>query len=340
MDIESLLRELVKRGGSDLHICVGLPPVMRIQGSLLKSDNAALEHKQILDLLQRVVLTERKITFDSLTELDLGFEISGLGRFRCNIYTDRNGIAAAFRHIPEKIKTLEELGLPAAVSHVCYMKKGLVIVTGLTGSGKTTTLASLIDKINRERSEHIITIEDPIEFIYKPVKSVINQRELGTHTNSFLSALKASLREDPNIILVGELRDLETISMAMTAAETGHLVLTTLHTGGAAQVVDRIIDVFPPHQQEQIRVQLAHCLEMVISQVLVPSIDKNSRCLACEIMLSTNAIRHLIRERKTFMLKAEIETGFKHGMLTLEKSLQELVNTGKISPEVAAQWEG
>jgi twitching motility protein PilT len=214
----------------------------------------------------------------------------------------------------------------------------LVIVTGITGSGKTTTLASMIDRINRERNEHIITIEDPIEFIHDPIKCVINQREVGTHTGSFLGALRGSLRQDPNIILVGELRDLDTISMAMTASETGHLILTSMHTGGAVQSIDRIIDVFPTNQQDQIRVQLADCLEMVISQTLLPTKDGKSRCLACEVMMATTAVRHLIREKKTFMLRAEMEMGTKYGMITLEKSLKQLVSAGKISSEIAEQW--
>jgi len=269
---------------------------------------------------------------------DVAVEVGTLARFRLNVYYDRTGLCAAFRLIPRIIHSLQSLGVPEVVGRAAQMRRGLVLVTGVTGSGKSTTIASLIDMINESRSDHIITIEDPIEYIHVHKKCIINQREVGVHTPSFADALRAALREDPDVILVGELRDLETISMAITAAETGHLVLSSLHTRGAAQTIDRIIDVFPSHQQEQVRIQLADTLEMVVSQVLLPSADGTRRYLGCEVMVATTAIRQHIRGRKTHQIPIELQTGAELGMMTMEKSLKRLIDTGKISREMALPW--
>lgn len=337
MNLKELLNLTIQHEASDVHLCIGAPPIIRVNNKLIRIGDIALTADDILEIITHVV-SDKEIDIHSLNDMDLSLEIDGFARFRVNIYRDIKGLCLAFRYIPNKIKSLSELGLPESAERACYLQRGLVIVTGVTGSGKSTTLAAIINKINSEKNAHIITIEDPIEFIYEHKKSIVNQRELGIHTPSFLDALRAALREDPNIILVGELRDLDTISMAITAAETGHLVLTTLHTRGAAQTVDRLIDVFPTHQQEQIRFQLSDVLEMVISQLLVTSRDGKKRYLATEIMNVTPAIRHLIRDKKTFQLKNEIETGRQEGMHTLEKSLQDLINEGKISLETALPW--
>lgn len=336
MVIKDLLKTIVAKGASDLHLCVGSPPIMRLNGALEKLEGDLLTNEEIDRMVHAILPAQKILVFGE--EFDLGIEIKNIARFRVNIYYDKNGICAAFRLIPALIRPLKELGLPDIVEHVSDMQRGLVLVTGITGSGKSTTLAAIIDMINSKRHDHIITIEEPIEFTYGQKKSIINQREVGIHTRSFPEALRAALREDPNVILVGEMRDLPTISMAITAAETGHLVLATLHTRGAAQSVDRIVDVFPAHQQEQIRIQLADTLEMVISQVLLPSIDGKRRHLACEVMMATTAIRQLIRSKKTHQIATEIETGGQLGMQTMEKSLKSLVNAGKILNEVALPW--
>ncbi|MFH0940944.1 MAG: type IV pilus twitching motility protein PilT [Candidatus Omnitrophota bacterium] len=336
-DIKELLKIIVAKNASDLHLDVGLPPMMRSNGILEKIDDRPLEREEVWEMITKI-LPEDKKNLTPGQEIDLGIEIKNIARFRVNIFYDKNGLCAAFRFVPTVIRPLSELGLPDIVSEVAGMRRGLVLVTGVTGSGKSTTLAAIIDIINSTRHDHIITIEDPIEFVHQHKNCIVNQREIGTHAHSFSDALRAALREDPDVILVGEMRDLETIAMAMTAAETGHLVLGTLHTRGAAQTVDRIIDIFPPHQQEQIRIQLAESLEMVISQVLLPSVDGRSRLLASEVMVCTTAIRQLIRGKKTYQLFTEIETGSQRGMQTLEKSLKNLVNAGKISADVALPW--
>lgn len=328
----------MRKGASDLHLSVGLPPMIRLNGHLEKLGETKLKSTDIVAMLEAAIPDGRAKSAFERGEIDLGIEIDGIGRLRTNIYHDNNGICAAFRLIPNQIYSLEELGLPKGVDRIRYMRKGLILVTGSAGSGKSTTLASIIDRINFERQGHIITIEDPIEFVHKHKKCIVNQREIGMHTGSLSSALRAALREDPDIIFVGEMRDLDTMAMAITAAETGHLVLSTLHTKGAAQTVDRVIDVFPPYQQEQIRVQLADTLEMVISQVLVPSIDGKKRYLSCEVMVTTPSIRNLIRGKKTYQIKSMIETGTKFGMQTLEESLKFLVEAGKISRVSASQW--
>jgi twitching motility protein PilT len=336
MEVKDLLKIVIAKNASDLHLSVGLPPMMRWNGMLSKLLDHLLTPEDI-EVMVKAVLPEG-VALVPDTDMDLAVELKGVARFRLNIYYDRNGICAAFRFVPAVIKPLGDLGVPDVVAQVSGMRRGLVLVTGVTGSGKSTTLASIIDLINARRQDHIITVEDPIEFVYTHKQCVINQRQIGIHTRSFADALRSALREDPDVILLGELRDLETISMARTAVETGHLVLSTLHTRGAAQTVDRIIDIFPPHQQEQVRVQLAETLEMVVSQVLLPSVDGRSRYLASEIMVMTNAVRQHIRQRQTHLITTEIETGSPFGMQTMEKSLKYLINTGKISKETALPW--
>ncbi|MFA5039493.1 MAG: type IV pilus twitching motility protein PilT [Candidatus Omnitrophota bacterium] len=336
MDIKDLLKQIIAKNASDLHLSPGLPPMLRLNGSLEKLYKEALSAGDIEEMIRKVLPEGKELRPGE--EIDMAVEIKGIARFRVNIYFDRNGVCAALRLIPALIRPLSELDVPEIVAGVSDMKRGLVLVTGITGSGKSTTLAALIDMINRKRQDHIITIEDPIEFVYGHKRCIVNQREVGKHTRSFADALRGALREDPDVVLVGELRDLDTIAMAMTAAETGHLVLGTLHTRGASQTVDRIIDIFPSHQQEQIRTQLAESLEMVVSQVLIPSLDGAKRHMACEIMVVTTAIRQLIRSRKTHLIPTEIETGTHLGMQTLEKSLKDLVAAGKISQEAALPW--
>jgi twitching motility protein PilT len=336
MDIRDLLKHIVAKGASDLHLTPGLPPMMRMNGILEKLEDEILESARIQEMVAKILPEDKRLVPGE--EIDLGIEIKGMARFRINVYYDRNGLCAAFRLIPALIRSLGELGVPEVVGKVSEMKRGLVLVTGVTGSGKSTTLAAIIDMINAKRRDHIITIEDPIEFVHHHKKCIVNQREVGTHTRSFSEALRGALREDPDVILVGEMRDLDTISMAMTAAETGHLVLGTLHTRGAAQTIDRIIDIFPPHQQEQIRTQVAESLEMVVSQVLLPSMEGGRRQLACEVMVVTTAIRQLIRNKKTHLIATEIETGVQFGMQSMERSLKNLVDTGKITQESALPW--
>ena len=336
MEIKELLKSIVAKGASDLHLCVGASPMIRLNGILEKLDDSILTEDELAGIIDKI-LPAKKVLVPG-EELDFGIEIYQLARFRVNVYQDKNGLAVAFRLVPAVIKSLNELGLPSVLSKVGEMRRGLVLITGITGSGKSTTLASLIDLINTRRRDHIITIEDPIEFVFKHKRCVVNQREVGVHTRSFSDGLRSALREDPDVILVGEMRDLETISMAMTAAETGHLVLASLHTRGAAQSIDRIIDVFPSNQQEQIRVQLADSLEMVVSQVLIPSVDGSRRHLASEVMVSTTAIRQHIRAKKTHQVAIEIETGLQLGMQSLERSLKALVDAGKITMEAARSW--
>ncbi len=342
--IRELFKMIKENNASDLHLCAGAAPMMRICGELKSLGGETLAKDDIRAMLKEVLAKEKISligeggTIVDGKDIDLGLEVDDMVRFRTNIYQDRNGLAAAFRLIPSEIRPLEELGLPEIVKSVCTMQSGLVLVTGVTGSGKSTTLASIIDRINSERTEHIITIEDPIEFIHGHKKCIVNQRELGAHTRSFHESLRSALREDPNVILVGEMRDLETISMAVTAAETGHLVFSTVHTRGGPQTIDRIIDVFPPHQQNQIRVQLADVLVMTISQILAPSADGKKMHLACEVMVGNSAVKSLIREQKTYQISSAIQTGSNAGMQTLDASLKALVTAGNISKEIARQW--
>lgn len=342
-NIIELLKMTVDKGGSDLHLSGGLPPVIRICGRLERVGQECLEGNDIENMIREMLPEDKLVLFTpegtgTPKEIDTALDIEGLGRFRANVYLDKNGYAAAFRPIPNMVKSLRELGLPKAAEAACLIKRGLILITGITGSGKSTTLASMIDKINSERSEHIITIEDPIEFVHNHKKSVVNQREVGTHTTSFPEALRSALREDPDIILVGEMRDLETISMVITAAETGHLVLSTLHTRGAAQTIDRIIDIFPSNQQEQVRQELADVLTMVVSQVLVPSATGRAMYLGSEILVGTQGVKSLIREKQTHQINSLIQTGGRDGMQTLDYSMEELVKAGKVKAENILPW--
>lgn len=333
--IDDLLKLVVEKGGSDLHLTVNSPPMIRIHGKLWPTDLPPLQPKDTRRLLYQILSNDQREKFERDMELDTSYEIPNLSRFRCNVFVNRLGIGAVFRVIPARIKTLEELKMPPVLVELTRRTKGLILVTGPTGSGKSTTLAAMIDQINNERQDHIITIEDPIEFVHQHKKCIINQREVGSNTKSFANALRAALREDPDVILVGEMRDYETISLAVTAAETGHLVFATLHTPSASQSVDRIIDVFPAHQQEQIRVQLADALQAVIAQQLIPTIDGMGRVCAIEILINTPAVANLIRENKTFQIPSIMQTSKQIGMQTMDQSLMDLVKSRKISPEEA-----
>lgn len=331
--IDKLLKLVIDNKASDLHIATGEPPILRINGHLQRTDFAALTKDQVQALCYSFLSKHQQEVLESTHELDLSYGVPGLGRFRINVYKDRHGYAAALRIITEKIPTLDQLGLPATTKDIAKLPRGLVLVTGPTGSGKSTTLAAIIDWINTHRGEHILTIEDPIEFIHSSKKSLINQREIGNDTHSFSAALRSALREDPDVILIGEMRDLETISLAITAAETGHLVFGTLHTSSAASTIDRLIDVFPHEQQTQIRIQLSNSLKAVLSQTLLPKKDGSGRCMAMEIMVVTPAISNLIREGKTAQIYSSIQTGRKEGMTTLEAALADLYKQGMVRVE-------
>ena len=337
--IEDLLERLVKDGGSDLHVSSKLPPVARIDGNLKRYNIPPLEPEEVERLLFPMLTNEQRRKLEQDWELDFSYGIEGLSRFRVNFYKDKGNYAAAFRTITSTVPSFEQLGLPEIVRKIADKPRGLVLVTGPTGSGKSTTLAAMIDYINTNKSEHILTIEDPIEFVHTSKQSVIHQRELGMDTRSFSNALRAALREDPDIILVGEMRDHETIALALTAAETGHLVFGTLHTSSASQTIDRIIDVFPEGQQQQIRVQLANSLVAVFAQTLLPRIQKDGtkkgRVMAQEILIVTSAIANLIRESKVAQIYSTIQTSQGVGMMTLEMTLANLYKDGLISLEDA-----
>jgi len=334
LDLNEALRRMVALGASDLHLTAGSKPMVRVDGQL-----AALEEFPMLkpDGLQRtlysVVSQKQRDTFEENLELDFAYAIPGAARFRVNMYQQRDSLGAAFRIIPSEIKTLESLGVPASVSTFATKPRGLVLVTGPTGSGKSTTLASIIDLVNRQRSAHIMTVEDPIEFLHKHKKSLVNQREVGADTLSFGNALKHVLRQDPDVILIGEMRDIETISVALTAAETGHLVFGTLHTQDTAQTIDRVIDVFPAEQQAQVRTQLATAIQGVVCQALCKRSDGPGRAVATEVMVATPAIRNLIREGKTHQIYSMLQAGSKQGMHTMDQHLADLVRAGSISYE-------
>lgn len=337
--IEDLMEEVIERGGSDLHLSAGLPPYIRISGRLTPTDHEPMSPESCQRLIFSMLNNTQRKHLEQNWELDCSYGVKGLARFRVNVYKDRGTYAACLRALSSHIPTMEVLGLPNIVRELSEKPRGLILVTGPTGSGKSTTLASMINNINLTRSEHILTVEDPIEFIYEPVKSLIHQRQIGEDSKSFANALRAALREDPDVILVGEMRDLETIALAISAAETGHLVLATLHTSSAAQTVDRIVDVFPPDQQQQIRIQLSTSLVAVLSQTLIPKVNARpgefGRIMAQEIMVVTPAIANLIREGKTAQIYGAIQTGGKLGMQTLERVLADLYKVGAISFESA-----
>lgn len=339
--LEDLLQEVIDRGASDLHLSVGLSPVIRISGQLVRTQHSPLTKDECNRLILGMLNNEQRRNLEQEWELDFSYGVSGIGRFRVNIYKDRGHFAAAMRTVVSTVPTLEKLGQPDVVRNICHRTKGLVLVTGPTGSGKSTTLASMIDYINTNRNEHILTIEDPIEFVHQSKRSIVHQRELGQDTRSFGNALRAALREDPDVILVGEMRDLETIRLALTAAETGHLVMGTLHTSSAMQTVDRVVDVFPPEQQQQIRTQLSNSLTAVFSQTLLPKYDKEGnlkgRALGQEIMVVTPAIANLIREAKAAQIYSAIQTGGQFQMKTMEMCLKELYERGEIRLEDALE---
>ena len=334
--IDDLLRLMLERGGSDLHLTVGSPPGIRQRGEIVPIENMKpLSPRDTMEMILSLLSEEQRRRFETELELDFAYSIPGVSRFRANVFQQRNSMGAVFRVIPIKIPTMEELGLPKVCKYLAERPRGLVLVTGPTGSGKSTTLAAMINHINSTRAFHIITMEDPIEFMHRNKKAYVNQREIGEDTHSFASALKRVLRQDPDVILVGEMRDLETIAAAITAAETGHLVLATLHTTGGPETVDRVIDVFPPHQQQQVRMQLSSTLEGVLSQVLLQSTDGKSRTMAMEIMLGIPAISNLIREGKTHQMETIIQGGASLGMQTLDQHLKNLLSAGKVTFEEA-----
>lgn len=335
MDIAELLIFTLENRASDLHLSVGLPPAVRIHGDIEPMAYPPLTREDTHDLVYQIMNDRQKARFEETNDLDFSLDFGENGRFRVNAFMGHRGMGAVFRVIPSIIKSIEELGLPKTISKMGDYERGLVLVTGPTGSGKSTTLAALIDQINCQRRGHILTVEDPIEFVHQHKQCVVNQREVGPHTHSFSNALRAALREDPDVILVGEMRDLETISLAVSAAETGHLVFGTLHTSSAAQTIDRIIDVFPSHQQAQIRAQLSESLRGVVAQTLLKTANQRGRCAAVEILVATSAVRNLVREGKTFQLPSVIQTGFKEGMQTIEQSLSELVISGRVTQEEA-----
>jgi twitching motility protein PilT len=334
--IDGLLEQMVALGASDLHVTVGSPPAFRVRGHIVRAEGIdPFTADDTRSLLYRILSSEQQKHFELNRQLDFAYSMPGLARFRVNIYYQREAVGAAFRLIPQEIKSLEELQLPHILHSLAEYPRGLVLVTGPTGSGKSTTLAAVIDEINRNRSEHILTVEDPIEFVHRHKRCIVNQREIGPDATSFANALKAALRQDPDVILVGEMRDLETISTALTAAETGHLVFGTLHTQSAPSTIDRIVDVFPPEQQEQVRIMIAGSLQAVVTQTLLPTADGAGRVAALEILLPDDAVRNLIRQAKIEQVYSVMQTSTSRGMLTMEQSLADLVQRRVISTDIA-----
>ncbi len=333
--IDAFFKLMHEQGASDLHLTAGQPPSLRIRGDIERIKYKVLDNDDLRGMLYEITPEEKIKVFEETGDVDFGYEIPGLARYRANFFMQKNGVGAVFREIPTAIMTAEQLGLPPVISKLASLPRGLVLVTGPTGSGKSTTLASIIDVANRNRKDHIITIEDPIEFVHQSQGCIVNHREIGIHTRSFASALRGALREDPDIILVGEMRDLETISLAIEAASTGHLVFATLHTTSAVKTVDRIIEVFPADQQAQVRSTLADGMRAIIAQVLFKRIDKKSRCVALEILIANAAVRNLIREAKTHQLPSMIQTGKKYGMQLLDEAIMELYKRGWISADEA-----
>lgn len=335
MNIVELLKIGMEKRASDIHITVGVPPILRIDGKLTPLDMEPLKPSDTKDLVYNTLSESLIQQLEKEGELDTSFSSPGIGRYRVNAYKQRGSYAMALRIIPLEIPSMESLGLPAVIKDLARLPRGLILVTGPTGSGKSTTLAAMIDLINKERNCHILTLEDPIEYLHKHNRSIVNQREIGIDSKSFANGLRAALRQDPDVILVGEMRDLETISIALTAAETGHLVLSTLHTVGSAKTIDRIIDVFPPHQQQQVRVQLSTVIQAIISQQLLPKASGDGRVAAFEVMIATPAIRNLIREEKIHQIDTAIQTGAKYKMQTMDNSLIDLYSRGVITKETA-----
>lgn len=334
-DLDKLLTFAVQKEASDIHLSAGNPPILRIHGTLRRLENTQITSSDLRSVITEIVSEKQRRTLEENLELDFAYAIPNVARFRTNIYFQLRGGAAAFRTIPDRVRSLEELRAPKGIYQLCRQKKGIILVTGPTGSGKSTTLAGMIDVINQERQEHILTIEDPIEYVHKSKSCLINQRELGEHTRSFANALRSALREDPDVILVGEMRDLETISLALTAAETGHLVLATLHTMSAAETVNRIVDVFPPEQQRQIRAMFANSVQGIVAQRLLPTRDGMGRVAVHEIMIATAAVRNLIREEKTHQIHSTLQTGASVGMQTIDQALKRYLDEGMISMEEA-----
>ncbi len=332
--IDDLLEQMVARNASDLHVTTNTPPAVRVRGEIERLDGyEPLTSEDTQTLLYRILSSERQKQLEIKRQLDFSHSIPGLARFRVNVYFQKESVGAAFRLIPEELKTLEELGIPKTLHQLAEKPRGLVLVTGPTGSGKSTTLAALIDEINRNRAEHILTVEDPIEFLHRHKKCIVNQREIGPDAVSFAEALKAALRQDPDVILVGEMRDLETISTALTAAETGHLVFGTLHTQSAPSTIDRIIDVFPPEGQEQVRIMIANSLQGVVTQTLLPTADGTGRTPALEILLPDDAVRNLIRQGKVEQIYSVMQTNTSRGMQTMEQALADLIQRRVVSFE-------
>jgi twitching motility protein PilT len=333
--IDAFFKLMNEQGASDLHLTAGQPPALRIRGEIERIKYKVLDSDDLRGMLYEIAPEQKIKTFEESGDIDFGYEIPGLARYRANFFMQKNGVAAVFREIPSTIMTSDQLGLPEVVSKLATLPRGLILVTGPTGSGKSTTLAAVIDVANRSRKDHIITVEDPIEFVHQSQGCIVNHREVGIHTNSFSTALRGALREDPDIIMVGEMRDLETISLAVEAASTGHLVFSTLHTSSAYKTVDRVIEVFPSSEQPLIRSTLADGLRAVIAQVLFKRIDRKGRVVALEILIANPAVRNLIREGKTHQIPSMIQTGKKYGMILLDDSIMDLYTKGMVSAEEA-----
>ena len=333
--IDAFFKLMNEQGASDLHLTSGLPPALRIRGEIERIKYKVLDSDDLRGMLYEIAPEQKIKTFEETGDIDFGYEIPGLARYRANFFMQKNGVGAVFREIPSAIMTADQLGLPEVVSKLATLPRGLVLVTGPTGSGKSTTLAAIVDVANRSRKDHIITVEDPIEFVHQSQSCIVNHREVGIHTNSFSAALRGALREDPDVILVGEMRDLETISLAVEAASTGHLVFSTLHTSSAYKTVDRVIEVFPSSEQPLIRSTLSDGLRAVIAQTLFKRIDRKGRVVALEILIANPAVRNLIREAKTHQIPSMIQTGKKYGMILLDDSIMELFTKGMISAEEA-----
>ncbi|PIE56727.1 MAG: type IV pili twitching motility protein PilT [Desulfobulbus propionicus] len=333
--IDAFFKLMNDEGASDLHLMAGQQPVLRIRGEMERVKFKILEDEELRSMLYEICPEDKIKIYEESGDMDFGYEIPGLARYRCNFFTQKNGIGAVFREIPSDILTVDQLGLPRVISKLATLPKGLVLVTGPTGSGKSTTLAAIVDECNKTRKHHILTIEDPIEFVHRSQQCVVNHREVGTHTKSFSAALRGALREDPDIILVGELRDLETVTLAMEAAMTGHLVMGTLHTMNAMKTVDRVVEIFPANQQSQVRSTLADALKAVVSQTLFKRVDIKGRVAALEVLICTPAVRNLIREGKTYQIPSIMQTGRKYGMQTMDDAIQEHLDRRRISAEDA-----